>query len=212
MSVRVKICGLTRLEDARAAAEAGAWALGFIFYPPSKRYVAPEKVREILDGLRAEKKLPERTVGVFVNMPRTEIARILNASGVNTVQLHGDETVADCRGWNVPVIKALRLKDAHDVKRAGFFRDDVNYFLTDAAVGGAYGGTGTLGDWDLARQVKVFGPPLLLSGGITPENAAEAWRNVRPFALDLASGVEEAPGLKSKARIDALFRALEKEA
>lgn len=211
MSVRVKICGLTRLEDARAAIDAGAWALGFIFFPGSKRYVAPEAVRDILEALRAEKKLPERSVGVFVNARREDIASVLAISGVTTLQLHGDETVADCRGWTLPVIKALRLKDGDDVLRAGYFRNDVNYYLTDAAVKGAYGGTGTLGDWTLARQLKMFGPSLLLSGGLTPDNAAEAWRAVRPYALDLASGVEEAPGIKSKAKIEALFRSLEQE-
>ncbi|GEJ59374.1 phosphoribosylanthranilate isomerase [Anaeromyxobacter diazotrophicus] len=186
--VRVKICGITRLEDALLAASLGADALGFNLWPGSKRHVDAEAARAIVD------RLPPlvTAVGVFVNQPPPTVMALAAAAGVQVVQLHGDERWEDVNGYPLPALKAVRLAGPESL--ADLHRYRVRGFLLDAPSPG-YGGSGDRCDWALARQVAAQ-VPVLLAGGLTPENVAEAVRTVRPWAVDVASGVEAAPGVK----------------
>jgi phosphoribosylanthranilate isomerase len=185
---RVKICGITRLDDALAAVDLGADALGLNFWPGSKRFIAPADARAIV------RRLPPfvAAVGLFVNPTREEVLRALDASGAGVVQLHGDESPELCASIPFPVVKAIRVSDARALAALASY--DVRAFLLDAPCTG-YGGSGTSFDWKLAagaaREV-----PLILAGGLHPGNVAEAIRTVRPWAVDVASGVESAPGVK----------------
>jgi len=205
--MKVKICGLTRLEDALAAQQQGAFALGFIFYPPSKRFIAADAARDILAQLPAE----AQPVGVFVNQ-MAEAQAAAKSLPLKGLQLHGDETPDDCRrlrdGFGGFIIKAFRLQGEADLETVSLYADAVDYILVDAVVTGAYGGTGQLADWALARRAADLPKPLILSGGITPDNIAQALRAVRPFAVDLAGGVESAPGIKCPDKIKQLFDAI----
>lgn len=186
--VRVKICGLTNLDDACAALEAGADALGFNFYPSSPRFVPPETAAQIVAGLPQ----PRCIVGVFVDAPRHHIARIARQVGLTALQFHGDEAPELLQSWPQKVIKAIRVRDRHAADAAR--RYAVDFILADAYVEGQFGGTGSrlavelLDGFDRGR--------LILAGGLTPENVAAAVGVVRPFAVDVASGVERSPGRK----------------
>lgn len=205
--MKVKICGLTRTEDALLAQALGAWALGFIFYAPSKRYISLEKVQDILTQL-PDKAQP---VGVFVNQ-MDDVARAITTLPLKGIQLHGDESPADCHilrdlfgGF---IIKAFRIQSDDDLAAITAYEDAVDYILIDAAVEGAYGGTGQLANWDLAKRARDFKKPLILSGGLTPDNIAEAAHVVVPYALDLAGGVEASAGIKDARKLEQLFNAL----
>jgi phosphoribosylanthranilate isomerase len=188
VTVRVKICGITRLEDALAAARAGADALGFNFWPKSKRYVDPRAAGEIIA------QLPPfvAAVGVFVDPTREEALRAAELSGVHWLQLHGDESPELCAALPLPVIKALRVRDRASLDALA--RYEVAGFLLDADTAG-YGGSGETFDWSLAAE-GARRAPIVLAGGLRPENVADAVRQVRPWAVDVASGVESAPGIK----------------
>jgi phosphoribosylanthranilate isomerase len=191
--VRVKICGITRLDDALLAASLGADALGFNLWPGSKRYVDPDAARAIVDRLP-----PFVTpVGVFVNQPPGTVLALAAQAGVQVVQLHGDESWDEVNGYPIPAVKALRLAGPESL--ADLHRYRVRAFLLDAPSAG-FGGSGTRCDWGLARQVAEQ-VPVLLAGGLTPENVAEAARAVRPWAVDVASGVERAPGVKDPEKL-----------
>ncbi len=202
--VRVKICGLTRLEDALLATELGADALGFVFYPQSPRYVPPEKVRRIIA------KLPPyvTTVGVFVNETRENIAKIVEATGLDLIQLHGDEPPEFCAYFLPRVVKAFRIRNAQDLERIDHYQGLVRAVLLDTFVPETPGGTGRIFDWRLALQAKEKGLPVILAGGLRPENVAEAVAKVAPDGLDLSSGVESSPGRKDPQKLKALFAAL----
>ena len=194
--VKVKICGITNLEDARAACDAGADALGFVFAPEAKgrnRYIAPEDARRIIEELPAF----VLTVAVCVNEPRERLVEYL--AFVDRVQLHGEESVEDCQAVAPRAIKAFRA--SADFDPAGMLAYPAAAYLLDAFVPGARGGTGKTCDWDLARRAAALGRPLILAGGLTPENVAEAVRRVRPYAVDASGGVERAPGKKDHERV-----------
>jgi phosphoribosylanthranilate isomerase len=192
-SVRVKVCGVTNLDDALAAVEAGAAALGFNFHPPSPRFVESAAAAAIVS------RVPRSvcTVGVFVNESRERVAAIAAQVGLTAVQFHGDESPAFCQAWKQKVVKAVRVQGPDAAQRARAY--DVDFILADAYVEGQLGGTGRrvavqfLGDFDRDR--------LIVAGGLTPENVAEVVRVVRPFAVDVASGVEYAPGKKDVALV-----------
>jgi phosphoribosylanthranilate isomerase len=190
-SVRVKICGVTNLDDALGAVEAGAAALGFNFYPRSPRFVQPAQAATIVS--RVPRSLC--TVGVFVNEPRERVAAIAAQVGLTALQFHGDEPPEFCQTWTQKVVKAIRVQGPDTAQRARAY--DVDFILADAYLEGYFGGTGRrvalrfLEGFDRAR--------LILAGGLTPENVAEAVRTVRPFAVDVASGVEHVPGKKDVA-------------
>ena len=186
--VRVKICGITNLDDARAAIDAGAAALGFNFYPGSPRCVSPT----VAAGIVAHLPRALCTVGVFVNESRERIAAIAAQVGLTALQFHGDESPEFCTAWQQKVVKAIRVRDGHAAATA--HRYLVDFILADAYVEGQRGGTGR-------RIVPILlegfeRRHLILAGGLTPENVAEAVRTVHPFAVDVASGVERAPGKK----------------
>ena len=195
--VRVKICGVTSAEDARAAVDAGADMIGLNFYSGSKRCVTPERAQEIVAVL------PPHVwkVGVFVNETRAGVEAIRAALALDAVQLHGDEAPDFGRGFAVPVIRTLKLRAADDA-RSGVERYAADYFLCEGDAGAAYGGAGASFDWEWAKDVPR--ERLVVAGGLTPDNVAGAVRALRPFAVDVASGVESAPGVKDKARMAAL--------
>jgi phosphoribosylanthranilate isomerase len=199
MAVKLKVCGVTSLEDARAAIDCGAEYLGFNFYPRSPRYIAPPSARAIIE------RLPDDvvSVGVFVNEPLPEdVDEILRVSGARMAQLHGDESPAYCAGVGADrVIKALRISDDFDARHVLDY--PASAILLDAFDAKLYGGTGRTANWSIAREAarltKVF-----LAGGLSPENIVEAIRVVEPFAVDVNSGVERAPGRKDASKLQAL--------
>lgn len=195
MDVKIKICGITNLEDATAAVEAGADALGFMFYDRSARNVSIDRVADIVS------KIPTwmLKVGVFVNPEPGLVMSALGTCGLNMLQFHGDESPDFCASFGVMNMKAFRVRDAVSLEAMKDYRTDV--FLLDSHVNGKLGGTGEKFNWDLAVQAKEFGKPIFLAGGLTPENVAEAVYRVRPFGVDVSSGVEELPGKKNHQKI-----------
>lgn len=184
----VKICGITRLEDARQALDSGATALGFVLWPKSPRYVAPERVRAIVDGLPAG----TTTVGVFVDEAAADIRRAAEASGISAVQLNDESDAEAMRSVDRPVLKAVTLANVE--RLASRWPLDVPLLL-DAHDPVRRGGTGMTVDWDRAADIARR-RRLILAGGLTPRNVAEAIERVRPFGVDVSSGVEAAPGVK----------------
>ncbi len=204
MIMRVKICGITNHEDAKAALDAGADALGFVFYDKSPRAVPPAVARTIIAGLPPF----VLTVGVFVNEDAKVVRDVMDHCGLVLAQLHGDETPAYCEGLGRPVLKAIRVKDRGSFLALAEFqgRAGVRGFLIDAFSNEAYGGTGRLSNWALAAEAAKVAS-IVLAGGLTPDNVADAVRAVRPYGVDVSSGVESAPGKKDPAKIAAFIRA-----
>ncbi|MBN2645236.1 MAG: phosphoribosylanthranilate isomerase [Desulfuromonadaceae bacterium] len=206
-AIRVKICGITKLDDALAAIAAGADALGFVFYARSPRCVEVEQVQRMIA------QLPPfvARVGLFVNALPQQVEQTVRACRLDVVQLHGDESPQDCCYEGVQVVKALRVREPGDLQRINDYREHspVCAFLLDAWVADAYGGTGTLGRWDLAAQAACS-VPVILAGGLTPDNVAEAVAAVRPYAVDVSSGVECSPGVKDAQKVQ-LFVARAKQ-
>ncbi len=188
--IKIKICGITNLEDALLAAEYGADALGFIFYAQSRRSTTAEKAKAIID------KLPPLTlrIGVFVDEKPETIRDTINMCRLDGIQLHGSETPEFCRLFRRRVIKSFKPENDQHIEGIGNY--DVDAFLLDSYHPEMAGGTGTTFDWELAVAAKMFGKPVILSGGLNPENVAEAIRLVKPYAIDVASGVESFPGKK----------------
>lgn len=204
MSVKVKVCGVTRLEDARAAWAAGVDALGLNFYARSPRCVDVELARAL-----ARTRPPfGAVVGVFVDAPPELVRARVADCGLTAVQLHGDEPPEACAGLGVPVIKALRVRGPEDVARARTYAlaPGVSALLLDGAAPG-YGGGGVPFDWSLVIALRDVGVPLLVAGGLTPANVADAVRATRPYAVDVASGVETRPGVKDPEAVHAFVRA-----
>jgi phosphoribosylanthranilate isomerase len=202
---QVKICGVTRLEDAEAAVSLGAWAIGLNHWEGTPRRVAPERAAEIGAALKRRCEL----AGVFVNPTLEQVVAAVENAQLTMVQLHGEEGPSFCaevaRRTGARVIKALRVRSAADVQAAEAYR--VDYHLMDAHRPGMPGGTGESFDWELlaGRRSKI---PLILAGGLTPDNVAEAIEVARPFAIDVASGVESSPGIKDHRLLEALFEAV----
>ena len=198
--IRVKICGITNVRDARLAARLGADALGFIFVRESVRYIKPARAGAIIAAL------PPFICkgGVFVNEDPERVNEISAQCGLDAVQLHGDETPRDVeRVRHVQRIKAVRVRTRRDIARCRRYQADA--FLLDAYVRGRHGGTGETFDWELAREAEEFGP-VILAGGLTADNVEEAIRTAHPYAVDTASGVEVKPGIKDKRLMDAFIR------
>lgn len=201
METKVKICGITNIADAKVALEAGADAIGFIFYEKSPRHVTIEKAAEI------SKQLPPflMRVGVFVNADEEFILRAMGECQLSLLQFHGDEKPDFCRQFGLMSMKAFRIRDAESLKEIPKYQTDA--YLLDAFSSTAYGGTGEKFNWNLALEAQRFGKPIFISGGLTPENVAEAIRNVRPFGVDVSSGVESAPGKKDHAKVREFIKA-----
>lgn len=200
--VRIKICGITRLEDAQAAVDLGVDALGFVFWPQSPRFIAPARATAII------RRLPPfvTAVGLFVDPADAEIAAALDA-GCDLLQFHGDESPEHCAEqgarYHRPWIKALRVNAATDLRAAAQRYAGARALLLDAFVDGVPGGTGSRFDWTLIP--RDLAQPLVLAGGLTPENVGDAIRMVRPFAVDVSGGVEVAKGIKDRARMAAFI-------
>jgi phosphoribosylanthranilate isomerase len=207
MSVVVKICGITNVEDGLAAAAAGADALGFIFYEQSPRYVPVEKAATVIRDLPA----PIVKVGVFVDADEDTVYRAIRECGLNLLQFHGSESPEYCVQFGLMSMKAFQVRDALSLTRLTDFKTDA--WLLDAYSPNKLGGTGEKFNWDLAIEARKLGRPIFLAGGLTSENVAEAVRQVEPYAVDVSSGVEASPGKKDygkvKAFIDAAKGALE---
>jgi phosphoribosylanthranilate isomerase len=200
---RIKICGITNLEDARLAAELGAQALGFIFYPKSPRSIKPEAARQIIA------QLPPLvlSVGVFVNEAAALVLEVAEMVRLDWVQLHGEEPPEYCRFLYRNVMKAIRVQDQSSLEQMQRYQGSVRAFLLDTHTSGQKGGTGESFDWSLAKQAQEYGP-VVLAGGLRPENVATAIQEASPWAVDVASGVEAAPGKKDPARLRAFFQAV----
>ncbi len=197
--VKVKICGITNLEDALTATGAGADVLGFILYPKSKRFIKAKDVRKITLNL------PPfiLKVGVFVNEDPRNVLEILSYAYLDFAQLHGEETPEECEyiGAN-RVIKVFRLKEIAEIERIEPYIGKIRAILLDTYSKDSYGGTGKTFNWEIARAVKErFDITVILSGGLNPENVAKAIREVNPYAVDVSSGVETEPGKKDKEKV-----------
>lgn len=201
-AVRSKICGITRVEDALAAVEAGADAIGLVFYPPSPRAVSLDQARAILRALPPF----VTTVGLFVDATRCELSELLEVLPLDLLQFHGDESPAECEGYHRPYMKALRVRPELDLQAQARLYAGAQALLLDAYVPGIPGGTGESFDWDLVPQ--SLSKPVVLAGGLTPDNVAEAIRRVRPYAVDVSGGVEQSKGIKDADKVEAFIRAV----
>ena len=197
--VKVKVCGMTSLKDALVAVEGGADAVGFIFYKKSLRSVTMKTVREIV------LELPPfvDTVGVFVDETAEQINKIADYCNLDIIQLHGDESPTFCKKIRRKVIKAFRIKDMQSVKKLSSFQ--VSGFLLDTFSDNLHGGTGKVFDWNLALPAKKFGP-VIMAGGLTPNNVQQAVRQIRPYGVDVCSGVESEPGIKDHKKVRAFLK------
>ena len=204
MSCKIKICGITNPEDAAAAVEAGVDALGFVLYRKSPRYIEPHLVKQIIAELPPFV-LP---VGVFVNEDAKVVRDLMDSCGLALAQLHGDETATYCETLGRPVLKAIRLKDRRSFLALAEFkgRAGVRGLLLDAYSEDAYGGTGRTTDWSLAAEV-ARAATVVLAGGLTAENVGAAVRTVRPYGVDVSSGVEDRPGKKNREKMRAFVQA-----
>jgi phosphoribosylanthranilate isomerase len=196
---KIKFCGITSVADAERAAAAGAWAIGLIFWPGSPRRCEPDAAAEIAAAVKRRVEV----VGVFANAALDEVASTADAVGLTMIQLHGEEGPAYCaeaaRRTGAKVIKAARVRSGAEIQALGSFHTD--YHLLDSYVPGRLGGTGESFAWELARAHGAV--PLILSGGLNPENVGEAIAVVRPYAVDVASGVERSPGVKDPDKLEA---------
>lgn len=201
-AVRSKICGITRIEDALAAAEAGADAIGLVFYAKSPRAVTAVQAREIVAALPPF----VTTVGLFVNASRCELNEILEVVPLDLLQFHGDETPADCEGYHRPWIKALRVRPGDDLEAACKLYRGAQGILLDTFVAGVPGGTGEAFDWSLVPE--HLSKPIILAGGLSAANVGEAIARVKPYAVDVSGGVEAAKGIKDHDKIEAFMAAV----
>lgn len=200
--VRSKICGITRIEDALAAVEVGADAIGLVFYGKSPRAVSIEQAAAILQALPPF----VTSVGLFVDMPRDELQQLLQRLPLDLLQFHGDESPADCEGHGRPYIKALRVRPGEDVAAAMAPYAGARGILLDTFVEGVPGGTGASFDWSLVPENAA--KPIILAGGLDAGNVATAIRQVRPYAVDVSGGVEASKGIKDAGKIRAFVRAV----
>ncbi len=205
METKVKICGITRAEDAERAVSGGAWALGFIMWPDSPRYCAPEHVAQLAESFKRRVEL----VGVFVDASLDELAAAAEAIPFTMLQFHGDEGPAYCaeaaRSTGLKIVKAMRVRDAASVRELRVFATD--FHMLDAHIPGLPGGTGQSFEWSLAASHPTQ-PPLILSGGLRPDNVAEAISVAQPFAVDVSSGIEASPGIKEAGLLNSFLEAV----
>jgi len=201
MSTRVKICGITNLADAQVAVEAGADALGFNFYEKSPRFVPTRSAAEI------SRALPPFTlrVGIFVNPSEELVLHAISECGLNLLQFHGDEPPEFCTQFGLMSMKAFRVRDAESLTELPKYQTDA--WLLDAYSSDTFGGTGEAFNWNLAIEAQKLGKPVFLAGGLTPENINEAIQKVRPFGVDVSSGVESSPGQKDHKKVRTFIKA-----
>jgi phosphoribosylanthranilate isomerase len=202
MDTRVKICGITSVADGLIAAEAGAHMIGLMFYDQSPRHITLQQ------AIAISRELPPSVsrVGVFVNPDESFVLRAIGECGLSLLQFHGDEPSDFCTQFGVMSLKALRIRNAESLLQLQNFHTDA--FLLDAYSKQGLGGTGEIFNWELAVTAQRFGKPIFLAGGLTPENVAGAVQKVNPFAVDVSSGVESAPGKKDAAKVKAFIDAV----
>ena len=198
----VKVCGITSSKDARLAVSLGASALGFVFYEKSPRYIAPDEAKEIIG------KLPPfvTKVGVFVNADMSFLKKTKEVAGFDVYQLHGDETPEFCAELREKYIKAVRVKNAGSLSVVNLY--DTDAFLLDSYSAHAYGGTGESFSWEILEDEEFKDKFIILSGGLNPQNVADAVRRVNPYAVDVSSGVEKSPGVKDRSKLKLFMEAL----
>lgn len=201
--VRIKVCGITNEKDALAAVEFGADAVGFVF-AEGPRKVSPETVKKIVRKLSPF----IIKVGVFVNEVPSMVCKIARECMLNVIQLHGEEIPEFCRdiSMHFPVIKSVRVRNANDIKMLSAYKDFSNAFLLDTFVKGKKGGTGKTFDWNLCKEANKLCQPIILAGGLNAKNVREAILKVRPFAVDVSSGVESKPGKKDHKKMKEFIR------
>ncbi len=194
--IKIKICGITNKEDALWAVNLKVDALGFIL-ADSPRRVRPEIVQGIIELV------PPfiSSVGVFVNEDRKKVKEIAESCGLTTLQFHGEESPSYCQGFKQKIVKAFRVKDKSVLKKAAQYQNKVDAYLLDTYSAFTYGGTGKTFDWSITKEIKEFGLPIILSGGLNPENIREAISEVEPYGVDVSSGVEERPGKKNMEKL-----------
>ena len=202
--VKVKICGMTNLKDVKVAVDGGVDAVGFIFYKKSPRSVTIKTVREIVV------ELPPfiDAVGVFVDETAEQINKIADRCNLDRVQLHGNESPAFCKKIRRRVIKAIRVKDIQSLKKLSDY--PVSSFLLDTFSEDQYGGTGRVFDWNLAYPAKKYGP-IILAGGLTPNNVRQAIQRIQPYGVDVCSGVESQPGIKDHKKMQTFLKNVKAE-
>jgi len=202
--VRVKVCGITRVEDALSAVRLGVHAIGFVFWPKSARYITPDSVREIVPALPPF----VTTVGVYVNPTQEWVEETAEAGGLSLLQFHGDESPEFCGQFSLPYIKAIRVREGVDLLQYTARYRHAKGLLLDTYTAGMPGGTGHVFDWKLIPQDLSL--PLILSGGLNPGNVLQAIRQTRPWAVDVSSGVEAAKGIKDEKKISAFMQGVRK--
>lgn len=195
MRVRTKICGITRVEDALIAAQAGVDAIGLVFYAKSPRAVSVEQAQEIIAALPPF----VSTVGLFVNASRAEVNTVLSQVALDVLQFHGDETPAECEGFARPYFRALRMQPGVDIAHLAAQYSSAQGILLDAWVPGVHGGTGERFDW--ARIPSALAKPLILAGGLNADNITQAIEQVQPWAVDVSGGVEASHGIKDADKV-----------
>ncbi len=208
--MKTKVCGLMNLDDARLAVDLGAWAVGFVFYPKSPRYLSPTRAYRIISRLPSS----VRTVGVFVNSTLAEVRRVSKQSGICTAQLHGDESPEEGSLVGLPIFKAFRLNRKAEIAQVSSFVSScqaIEAVVVDAAVSdpscssGLWGGTGKLANWKWAREARQV-TKVILAGGLNAQNIRQAIEAVQPDAVDVSSGLEEYPGKKSGKKMEEFFQ------
>jgi len=200
MRTRVKICGFTQAKDAVAAANLGVDAIGLVFYPPSPRHVSIERAKEIVEALPAFVSV----VALFVDEQESQIREVLSHVSIDCIQFHGDESVEACRVYNKPYLKAIRMKPGLDIMEIARQYDDASALLLDAYHPGIKGGSGSQFDWDLIPDLCPL--PIVLAGGLQVDNVKQAIESVKPYALDVSSGVEAEKGVKDVAKMTAFIQ------
>lgn len=206
VDLKVKICGITSIDDAKAAADAGADALGFMFFPPSPRNLSIDTAAKITAHVSPF----VLRVGVFVDPEPEFVFAAMSACGLNLLQFHGNESPEFCQQFGIMTMKAFRVRDAESIACLSQYRTDA--YLLDSYVAGRQGGTGEKFNWDLAIDAKKYRKPIFLAGGLTPLNVADAVTMVQPYGLDVSSGVESSPGLKDHEKIQVFIREAKKAA
>lgn len=199
--IRVKVCGITRLEDALAAAESGMWAVGFVFVRGTPRFIEPEKALKIIENLPK----PLEKTGVFADSSLNKVKEVSQLANITKIQLHGDETPEFCAEVSgitgKEVIKAFPMSNINDIEQIVPYKASVSYILLDTHSKTQKGGTGKTFDWNIAKAAKQYDLPLILAGGLNPDNILKAYLEVKPFALDLSSGLEVSRGIKDPEKI-----------
>ena len=198
--VRVKVCGITRVEDALSTVRLGVHAIGFVFWPESSRYIAPDSVREIAAALPPF----VTTVGVYVDPAEEWVKETASTAGLSLLQFHGDEPAEFCDQFSLPYIKAIRVKEGIDLLQYANRYRNARGLLLDTYTAGVPGGTGRVFDWALVPQDLPL--PVILSGGLNPNNVASAIKQTRPWAVDVSSGVEATKGIKDKTKMAAFMQ------